>query len=337
MKYRRNSEYVTRNSICSSQISIFQFLISLFILLAAWLIAPLATHARGINLPPEATEGLRLVYNGEADAAIPLFRKLQADQPNDPLGYLLEGEAQWWKIYCTALEMRYGSIGAWRRPKQREDAAYFALADKTIALAEARSKEKPTPEMHFYAGMGQALKARLNALREERMAIARAGVRGREQMLRAIALNATFDDAYMGIGLYNYYVDTLSGIAKVLRFFMGIPGGDKKEGIRQLERAIGAKGMAEVEARFYLAVNLRDHNRRYARAAELLEPLVAEYPQNPVFRLQLGNMYAKLGRKEQAAAQYQAAERLAANGKIADATCAKRVREVASAALKALP
>ena len=303
-------------------------------------VLPAASTTRGgdrtVTLPTEAREGLRFVYNGEPDAAIPLFRKLQADQPDNPLGYLLEGEAQWWKIYCAALEMRYGFIGAWKRPKQREDAAYFALADKTIALAEAQLKVKATPEMHFYAGMGQALKARLNALREERMAIARAGVRGREQMLRAIAMDANFDDAYLGIGLYNYYVDTLSAIARLLRFFMGIPGGDKKDGIRQLERAIAAKGMSEVEARFYLAVNLRDHDRQYARAAELLEPLVAEYPQNPLFRLQLGNMYAKLGRNEQAAAHYRAAERLAVNGKIADAACAKRVREVAGAALAAL-
>jgi len=140
-------------------------------------------------LPPEASAGLHLLYSGSPDAAIPLFRKLQAANPNDPLGFLLEGEAMWWKIYCSALETRYGFIGAWRRPKQADDAAYFALADKTIALADARLKEKEMPELHFYAGISYALKARLNALRGERLAIARAGVRGREHVLRAITLD----------------------------------------------------------------------------------------------------------------------------------------------------
>ena len=287
-------------------------------------------------LPPEATAGLHLLYSGSPDAAIPLFRKLQAANPNDPLGYLLEGEAMWWKIYCTALETCYGFIGAWRRPKQSGDAAYFALADKTIALADARLKEKETPELHFYAGISYALKARLNALRDEKLAIARAGVRGREHVLRAITLDPDFADAYMGIGLYNYYVDTLSTIARVLRFFMGIPGGSKAEGIRQLERAIAAGGMSAVEARFYLAVNLRDHDRQYERAAQLLEPLVKEYPENPLFRLQLGNMYAKLARNDKAAEQFHAAERLASEGNIADPPCAARVRDIARTALSAL-
>jgi len=42
----------------------------------------------------------------------------------------------------------------------------------------------------------------------------------------------------MGLGLYNYYVDTLSTIAQSVRFFMGIPGGSKDDGIRQLQLAI---------------------------------------------------------------------------------------------------
>ena len=320
------------------RVSDFEFRVSVFILLLAFLIeAPSARGAdRTVSLPAEASVGLRLIYDGRSEAAIPLARELQAANPNDPLGYLLEAEAMWWKIYCQALELRYGFVGAWRRPKRADDVAYFALADKTIALAEARLKEKETPELHFYAAISYALKARLNALREERLAIARAGVRGREHILRAIALDHEFADAYMGIGVYNYYVDTLSGIAKVLRFFMGIPGGDKREGMRQLERAIAAGGMSAPEARFYLAVNLRDHDRQYERAAALLEPLVKEYPQNPLFRLQLGNMYAKLARNEKAAAQFQATERLAAEGKIADPACAARVREIARASLAAL-
>jgi len=68
----------------------------------------------------------------------------------------------------------------------------------------------------------------------------------------------------------------------------------------------------------------------------MVEPLVAEYPQNAVFRLLLGDMYAKLARNDQAAAQFRAAEHLAAEGKIADPACATRVREISHASLAAL-
>ena len=70
------------------------------------------------------------------------------------------------------------------------------------------------------------------ALRGESRNTARSGVRAREHLLRAKTLDPTLADADFGLGLYNYYVDTLSGIARILRFFMGIPGGSKQEGIR---------------------------------------------------------------------------------------------------------
>jgi len=48
-------------------------------------------------------------------------------------------------------------------------------------------------------------------------------------------------DANLGLGLYNYYVDTLSAMAKVLRFFMASPAGTSEWACanwrRRLQRA----------------------------------------------------------------------------------------------------
>jgi Flp pilus assembly protein TadD len=186
--------------------------------------------------------------------------------------------------------------------------------------------------MQLYAGMGHALEARLYALRDERRATARAGVRAREHLLRAAELDPNLADAFTGLGLYNYYVDTLSWAVRVLRFFMGIPGGNKRDGVRQLEVAIRSGVLTRVEARFYLAKNMRNHEQNYFRGVELLEPLVKEYPRNPVFRLLLGDMHAKLGHREQAAEQFRTAQQLS-NG---NGACAARVRQVTQQALAAL-
>jgi len=303
------------------------------VLFVVSLILPAASaRAEKLNLPPEATEGLHLLYNGDPGAALDLFRSIEKQQPDHPLGYLLEANALWWKIYCRTAEFKWGMVDAWRREKLHEDAAFLALTDKSIGLAEARLKVSETPEMHFYAGMGYALKARLLALRDERRATARAGVRAREHFLRATALDPDLADAYTGLGLYNYYVDTLSAMAKVLRFFMGIPGGDKQVGLKQLERAMKDAELTRAEARFYLAKNLRNYDRDYERATRVLGPLVAEYPQNPVFHLLLGDVNAKLNRKEKAAASY----RQAAEITLRDSDCEKRIHQLATAALAAL-
>ena len=72
-------------------------------------------------------------------------------------------------------------------------------------------------------------------------------------------------DAYAGLGLYNYLADTLSGLAKVLRFVMGIPGGDKREGVRQLRIAMEQGVLTRAGARFYLANVLRIYEHDFSR------------------------------------------------------------------------
>ncbi len=300
--------------------------------LAVLVLSAAPARAEKLNLPAEAAEGLQLLYNGDTDAALERFRSLENQQPDDPLGYLLEADARWWQIYCRSAEIKWGMVDAWHREKLPADSAFFQLTDKAIRLAESQVKVSQTAEMHFYAGMGYALKARLLGLRDERRATARAGVKARDHLLRALALDPDLTDAYTGLGLYNYYADTLSALAKVLRFFMGIPGGDKRVGLKQLERAMNEGQLTRVEARFYLAKNLRNYDHDYDRAAQVLEPLVVEYPQNPFFHLLLGGLNAKRDRKELAAASY----RQAAEITLRDPQCQKRLRQLADAALAAL-
>lgn len=276
---------------------------------------------------------MELLYSGDTAGAIEKFREVQREQPAHPLGYLLELDAQWWRIYCSAIERRWELIGSWRRAKQPEDDAYFLLAERAIALAEAQFKKTGDAEMRLYAGMGWALKARLYALRGENRGVARSGVNAREHFLRALELDKDLPDALTGLGLYNYYVDTLSTLAKVLRFFMGIPGGSKKEGMQQLETAMARGELTSDEARFYLAVNLRDHEEKYQRAIELMAPLVEKYPRNPVFHLLLGDMHAKLAHREPAAEQFRLAQQLSPPG----SGCAARLKQVAQTGLASLP
>ncbi len=301
-------------------------------LLALALCAPGAA-AKKLNAPPEAREGLHHMYAGDTPRAIELFRKVQQAQPDSPLGYLLEVNALWWKTYCAACEIKWNTIDAYKRGRLPEDDYYFSLADKAIALGDAQLAKSPSAEMNLYVGMGYALKARLHGLRVEAKPVARAGVKAREYLLRASQLDPELGDAYTGLGLYNYFVDALSWWAKMLRFFMGIPGGSKKEGMRLLERALREGDMSVGEARFYYAKNLRNYDQNYARAIELLMPLVEEYPTNPIFQLVLGDMHVKLGHYAQATKYFLAAKTLTTH----DAACDARIAKVATDALALLP
>lgn len=296
-----------------------------------WLVCAIATlcappmFAGGLTLSPDAHRGLELIYSGDPDAGISVAHEIERRQPQSPVGYLLEGEAEWWKFYCEACEIKWRQFDAWHRDKIPADEAYFALADKAIDLARAQMARADTAEMHVYAGLGYALKARLYSLRDEKRAIAHAGVAGRTEFLRALELDPDMADATAGVGLYNYYIDTLSAIARMLRFFMGLSGGNKQEGIRQMRVGIERGAWMSVDSRFYLARNLRTYDERYQDALEVTEPLIRQYPHNPVFLLLAGNLNAALGRNAKAGEIFRSAQ----SAQVPDSVCATRVHDVA--------
>jgi len=287
-----------------------------------------------LELPSATPAILDNIYSGRTDVATTQAKQLQGQYPENPLGYLLEAEALWWKIWCASAEFKYGMTMARHREKLEADQPYLDLTTKAYKLAEESIHKHDSGEMRLYAGMADGLAARLYGLRGEARASARAGVRARESFLKALALDPTLVDAYMGLGLYNYYVDTLSGLARVLRFFMGIPGGSKQEGIRQLQRAISEGQLSPALARFYLALDLHNYDQKFEEALEVIGPLVEKYPENPAFQLMQGDLYAKLQREAQAEACYQAAA--AAAARLRDVDCRKKIDALVNESLDAL-
>jgi hypothetical protein len=295
---------------------------------------PGQARASELDIPPDAKQAIDLMYLGKPEEALALAHKLEAERPEHPLGYLIEADVLWWNIYCKWSQRKYNTIDAWShtRPADADDDADLALSDKVAHLAEAGIAKSDTAEMELYAGLGYASRARLLGLRYEKMPVARAGVEARKHLLRCLELDPNMADAYLGLGLYNYYVDTLSALAKILRFFMGIPGGDKREGLRQLEIASTKGQLTQVEARFNMAKSLRNYDRDYARAERAAASLVTEHSGNCIFLLLAGDIEQKLGHTEEAAARFRAA----AAAPWEESACAERAHQLANEALASI-
>jgi predicted Zn-dependent protease len=90
--------------------------------------------------------------------------------------------------------------------------------------------------------------------------------------------------------------------------------------------------------RFVFAKSLRQYDQKYERALSIAEPLVARYPQNPIFLLLAGNLNAELGRNGKASEYFQAVLKIAAGS--ADCAgcdhCIARARELANSFLTGL-
>ncbi len=299
-----------------------------------FLLACLASPGRSGKLipPPEAPAILVKIYSFDLNGAQDAAKRMQQERPTHPLGYLLEAEALWWRIWCASAEFKYGMTDARRRPKRGPDQHYLELAATASSLVTAQLQQGESAEMQLYAGMADAAAARLYGLRGESRNAARFGVRAREHFLRAKALDPGMADSDLGLGLYDYYVDTLSAMAKILRFFMGIPGGSKQEGVRLLQHAIADGVLTSSVARFYLAMNLHRYDQQYERALAAITPLTEQYPANPLFQLARGDLLAKLGRKQQALLCYRAARA----APLHDAECQARVQQLVRASITAL-
>lgn len=309
------------NSACKIAGRVF---VALLAIVTAGALSTGTTRAAGLNVPADAQKALDAIYSGDAQQGAALARAFEQSEPQNPLGYLIEDEALWWQRYCEACEVRWGIVEAWKHDRRSSDEAYLALADKAIALAQARLARNDSADMHFYAGMAYALKVRMHGLRGENHAAAKAGVAARSEMIEALKLDPQMADATAAMGIYNYYVDTLSPMLKFLRFLSGIPGGDKEEGVRQMEVGMADGKLLAIDVRFILAAALRRYDRKYEKAISVAQPLVTQYPHNPTFLLLMGNLNMELGRDVNARQYFQAVEQLSPGS-----ACVTRSQELA--------
>ncbi len=79
-------------------------LVEMMVALFPLLLFPGTAHASRLHLPAgveaEVKEGMRLLFNGDPDSTIAIAKKVQGELPEHPVGYLLEVNVLWWKIYC---------------------------------------------------------------------------------------------------------------------------------------------------------------------------------------------------------------------------------------------
>src|SRR5262249_26198690 len=133
-------------------------------------------HPTPLNLPPGTSETINHIYSFELDAGIQGARQIQRDQPDHPIGYLLEGEALWWRTWCLSADFKVGTVAAPNVSKDPGDRKCLVLPAKAYTAARALIERGGSAEMQFYAGLADALAARLYGLRGENRATARVGV-----------------------------------------------------------------------------------------------------------------------------------------------------------------
>ena len=75
------------------------------------------------------------------------------------------------------------------------------------------------------------------------------GKKGYKMLKKIVEKDQEYHDAYLGLGIYNYFSAIMPKFVKALSFLLGGSTGDKDEGIRQLELVRDNSSLLSVEAR----------------------------------------------------------------------------------------
>jgi tetratricopeptide (TPR) repeat protein len=312
--------------------------------LAASLLASSLAAARpgqpGPNVPSDeedrryAGRGVIMMMDGDLDGAIEVFQQIEQKDPDSPLGYVLEANATWWRIYYFSANLIDPDVFDVANMEATPYDSHFEDIDRVaIHKAEARlHRHEDVARSLLYEGFAYALRARLDGLHDRDLPTARAGKRMRTLLLQALQLDPSLSDAYLGVGIYNYFVDTLPGIVKFLSMFIGLPGGSRTEGLRQLQFCAEKGELGRPEAKFYLAKDFtRASEKQYEKSLRLFGELQQEFPHNPLWPMLIGSLNYRLGRSQKGEEIYRQVYKMTAGN---NSEVNKAVHHAASQALE---
>ena len=225
---------------------------------------------RGLTGAPQ----LARVYDTILDARFDdVARELDKACPPAPreVCRVLDAVALWWQIQLNPLDLSL-------------DQEFQQRINYAVASAETWTTREPLrAEAWFYLGGAYGARVQWRVLRGERLAAARDGKRIKDVLEKALALDPDMHDAWFGIGLYHYYADVAPAAAKVLRWLLFLPGGDRVKGLQEMLRARDQGALVRSEADYQLQIIYLWYEDAPTRALELLEALRLRHASNPHF------------------------------------------------------
>jgi tetratricopeptide (TPR) repeat protein len=225
----------------------------------------------GLTAPDEISRAYDAIFDARFKDVPPLLAKTCPPAPRE-VCLLLDAVSAWWEIQLD--------------PHNRtRDAAFLSRIEATIGSIRAwTSREPMRAEAWLYLGGAYAARVQFRVLRGARLEAARDGARIKDALERAIVLDPAMTDAYFGIGLYHYYAAVAPPAARMLRWLLLLPGGDRAGGLAEMERARTDGLLVRDEADYQLHTIYVWYEKDYKRALEYLAGLTDRHPRNPHFQ-----------------------------------------------------
>lgn len=190
-----------------------------------------------------AIEGIDLIYDMQFEKALGKFDEIVKLEPDNPKGYFLRSAVYYWMFMVD--------ISTASRNENNEQ-KFIELSFAAIEIAEEKLGEnKQDIDAMFYLGGAYGNLGRYYGQSNESMLKAYwYGRKGRNYLEDVVKKNPDYYDAYLGLGIYHYYMDMLPRFFKALSFLLGIEG-NRKKGLDELNIAVENGIYTKDEAMFF--------------------------------------------------------------------------------------
>ena len=233
--------------------------------------APLGAAAAALTNVPALSRAYEAILDARFERVPSLLAGVCVKGTSPAVCQVMDVVSRWWQLQADPLD-------------RQADAEFERRVTTAIAGAEAWAAAEPSnAEAWFYVGAAYSGRVQWRVLRGQRLAAARDGKRIKDALERALALDPTMEDAWFGIGLYHYYAGAAPPAARVFRWLLLLPGGDRDAGLREMLRARDGAVLLRDEADYQLQTLYVWYEKKPEAALAIVKRLQARHPHNPLF------------------------------------------------------
>jgi tetratricopeptide (TPR) repeat protein len=232
----------------------------------------------------DALAGLDRLYAMDFPAAESAFARIGERYPDHPVGPLLQALLPWWQILLDP-------------ENPAHDEQLLAAMDQVVDRADRRLRRNPNDlDGLFFRSGAYAFRARVHAYRGRWLRAANDGRRALQSLRKVQKLDPGNPDLGFGIGLFDYLADVVPKKHPFLKpFALLLPRGDRARGLAELQAAAERGRFVQTEAYYALYQLHFQFEKDYGKANADVSWLRLHHPENPVFEVAQGRIYAQLG------------------------------------------
>ncbi len=234
----------------------------------------LSSFGSGGSLSPAALErvrnltleGLHSAYNFDFDAANKSFAMASEVEPLHPRPYVGKAMILLWRCLLNKNEA--------------DQQAFFFLADRAIDAAEKYQDQfGEDAESKLCLGTIYGYRAFVQGRAKSYIKAAWDGKKSHDYFNDALQLDPQTYDAYLGLGVFHYFLDFMPKPMRWVASLMGVSG-DAVTGIKEI-RIAAQKGIyCKIEAQYYLAQFMPWMDGDFDSGEKILTELSNQYPAN---------------------------------------------------------